>query len=253
MAPSVKKAKGGITKPNWLELPIDLTKNILERLDTVQIVTSARNVCPLWWNICKDPLMWRTIRIDNIHYTLFGYGCLEKICRLAVDLSCGQVEDINIDVIGTDALFKYIAHRETHLRRLRLCFCGQISSKRLSEFVKFSLLEEIEILYCKNMSKDNLELIGRCCPLLKSLNFGRMLDCAFVNEPFAIAKTMTRLSHLELFGVSIDDVGLFAILDGCPLLHSLDLEGCCCEYLSPSLEKRCHGKIRDFRPPKYRG
>jgi len=39
----------------------DITMNILQRLDTLEIVTSASVVCPLWWNICKDPLIWRTI------------------------------------------------------------------------------------------------------------------------------------------------------------------------------------------------
>ncbi|RHN68162.1 putative F-box domain-containing protein [Medicago truncatula] len=74
-----KKAKGeSTTKPNWLELPIDLMKNILQRLDTVEIVTSARNVCSLWRNICKDPLMWRTIHM--ICRFNFSSSCMEKIC-----------------------------------------------------------------------------------------------------------------------------------------------------------------------------
>ncbi|PNX89300.1 F-box protein skip19 [Trifolium pratense] len=170
MASCVKKAKGEITNPNWLELPIDLTKNILERLDTVEIVISARNVCPLWWNICKDPLMWRTIHIDNIHFSQFGFSCLEKICRRAIDLSCGHLKDISIDIIGTDELLKYIAHRATHLRRLRLLMCDGISNKGLSEFVKkFSQLEELDISFYMYISKDTLEIIGHSCPLLKSL------------------------------------------------------------------------------------
>jgi len=74
-----KKAKlECMTQPNWLELPIELTKNILRRLDTVEIVTSARNVCPLWWNICKDPLMWRTIQMT---------GDFTNYCFVAVQLT----------------------------------------------------------------------------------------------------------------------------------------------------------------------
>ncbi|PNX61921.1 F-box protein skip19, partial [Trifolium pratense] len=52
------------TVPNWLQLPRDITANILQRLDTIDIVTSVCHVCPLWWNICKDPFMWRTIKIQ---------------------------------------------------------------------------------------------------------------------------------------------------------------------------------------------
>jgi hypothetical protein len=96
--------------PNWLELPIELTKNILQRLDTVDIVTSARYVCPLWWNIYKDPLMWRTIRIRDLDHS-FKSNYFKKICRYAIDLSCGHVEDILIEYVGTDDLLKYMAHR----------------------------------------------------------------------------------------------------------------------------------------------
>ena len=111
MASPIKKSKGESTrKPNWIELPIDLTKNILQRLDTLDILISARNVCPLWWHISKDPLMWRTIHmIGNFDNFCFDFRCLEKICRCAIDLSCGHLED----KFGTDDLLKdsYIAHR----------------------------------------------------------------------------------------------------------------------------------------------
>ncbi|GAU22400.1 hypothetical protein TSUD_122860 [Trifolium subterraneum] len=59
----VKELEG--ESPNWLELPTDITTNILQRLSTIDIVTSACQVCPLWWNICKDPLMWRTVDMTS--------------------------------------------------------------------------------------------------------------------------------------------------------------------------------------------
>jgi hypothetical protein len=85
--------------PNWLDLPRDLTENILERLDTIEIVMSAMRVCPLWWNICKDPLMWRTIRIsyhNSDPYDDFRGMDLNLVCRLAVERSCNHLEDIDI-------------------------------------------------------------------------------------------------------------------------------------------------------------
>jgi hypothetical protein len=54
------------TVPNWLELPKDITANILQRLDTIDIVKIACQVCPIWWNVCKDPLVWRNIRMTTI-------------------------------------------------------------------------------------------------------------------------------------------------------------------------------------------
>jgi hypothetical protein len=107
-----KKPKDDSTKkPNWLELPIDLTKNILQRVDTFDIVKSVRYVCPLWWNIYKDPHMWRTIHMCNIEFELFGMDYLEKIARRAIDLSCGHVEDVDIDYFATDDLLKYLSER----------------------------------------------------------------------------------------------------------------------------------------------
>jgi hypothetical protein len=105
---SVKEVDGEI--PNWLELPRDITTNILQRLNSFEIVTSACQVCPLWWNICKDPLMWRTIdmtRRSRSRY--YADENLVKICRIAIDRSCGQLENIDIQDFGTDDLLAYIA------------------------------------------------------------------------------------------------------------------------------------------------
>jgi len=102
MALCAEKPKGEITKPNWLELPVDLMKNILQRLDIAEIVTTGRNVCPHWWNICKDPLRWRTIDIHSDLSISLSSGFLERICRCAIDLSCGHLKDINIELIGTE-------------------------------------------------------------------------------------------------------------------------------------------------------
>jgi hypothetical protein len=105
------KHESTTTIPNWLELPKDITSNILQRLGAFEILTSARNVCPYWWNICKDPLMWRTIKMTDIHMLHYGSSTLSKICRYAVDESCGRLEDIFINYFGTDDLLKYVADR----------------------------------------------------------------------------------------------------------------------------------------------
>lgn len=103
------EAEGEIPiRPNWLELPTDVTKNILCRLDTIEIVTSACLVCPLWWNICKNPLMWQTIHISNLLSSSYD---LVKICTYAVDRSCGHLKSIDIEYFCTDDLLKYIVDR----------------------------------------------------------------------------------------------------------------------------------------------
>lgn len=81
------------TVPNWLELPIELTQNILQRLNVVERVKSAR-VCPLWWHTCKEPIMWRTIDMRGFPFN----STFLKVCKYAVDRSKGEVEDISIQI-----------------------------------------------------------------------------------------------------------------------------------------------------------
>jgi hypothetical protein len=55
--------------------------------------------------------MWRTIKMTDIHMLHYGSSTLSKICRYAVDESCGRLEDIFINYFGTDDLLKYVADR----------------------------------------------------------------------------------------------------------------------------------------------
>lgn len=110
-----KEAEGESTYgPNWLELPRDVTTNILQKLGTVEIVTSASQVCSLWWNICKIPLMWRFIVMTK--HPDYPNSKLVEICRCAVERSCGHLEGISIEYFATDDLIKYIADRFSFLK-----------------------------------------------------------------------------------------------------------------------------------------
>ena len=103
------------SKPNWLQLPTDVTADILFRLDTYEILKNVRNVCPLWWKICKNPIMWQTIYMNHYGRVCLPYhqisDHLVKICRYAVDLSSGHLKDIYIFRFATDDLLKYIVDR----------------------------------------------------------------------------------------------------------------------------------------------
>lgn len=96
------------TVPNWLQLPRDITANILQRLDTIEIITSACQVCPQWWNICKDPLIWRTIRMIDLDTP---DDDLVEICRYAIERSSDHLEIIEIESFCTDDLLEYIAKK----------------------------------------------------------------------------------------------------------------------------------------------
>ncbi|CAJ2640725.1 unnamed protein product [Trifolium pratense] len=251
--------------PNWLALPKDITANILSRLSTIEIVTSVCKVCPYWWNIFKDPLMWRTIHMTEYisifcdDYQKYEY---EQMFCYAVKRSCGHLEDVDIWQIATDDLLQCIAENASNLRSMRIVGSDSISNKGFSEAVrKLSRLEELDISGCEPIQKDSLEVIGMSCPLLKSLKFGKT-RCPYIwryddddddydddddDEALIISETMSRLSCLDISGNKLTNFGLVAILDGCPRLEHLDIQQCYNISLNENLRKRCIEQIKDLR------
>ncbi|XAR59375.1 hypothetical protein NMG60_11015197 [Bertholletia excelsa] len=257
MASSSSSSSPGIGEANetrnWLELPRDVTAIILHKVGAIDMLENVQKVCKTWRDICKDPAMWRSI-------DMFNPGDLwdmpydpEKMCRHAIDRSCGQLVDINIEYFGTDDLLHYITERTSQLRRLQLVCCYKISDEALSEAAKkLPMLEDLHI-YHGSLSKESLETVGRCCPQLKSLKFNMHLSRAphmeSDDEAIAIAETMPGLRNLQLFGNQMTNDGLKAILDGCPHLESLDLRQCFNIHLGGALGRRCSEQIKDLRHP----
>jgi len=115
---------------------------------------------------------------------------------------------------------------------------------------KLSLLEELDISYSL-LSKEALEAVGCCCPLLKSLKFnnrGQMYR-ACDEETLVIAENLPELRRLNLFRNKLTNDDLHAILDGCPHLESLDLRQCFNVTLAGNLKRRCAEQIKDLRRP----
>lgn len=108
---SMKKEDDAKPFPNWLELPREIITNILQRLDTIDIVKSICGVCPLWWNICKDPSLWRTIDMTSFTCGLLFHNDLVKIGHYAVERSCGHLEDVDIEYFCTDELLECISQK----------------------------------------------------------------------------------------------------------------------------------------------
>ena len=96
---------------NWLELPRDVKATILHKLSAIEILESAQKVCTTWRSICKDPAMWRTIDMCNpgeLHNMSYD---LQKMAMHAIDRSCGELVDINLEHFATDELLQYISER----------------------------------------------------------------------------------------------------------------------------------------------
>jgi F-box/leucine-rich repeat protein 2/20 len=108
---------------------------------------------------------------------------------------------------------------------------------------KFPLLEEV---YISNgfQSKKTLEVIGQSCPLLKTLTYYGMSYITCNDAAFVIANTMPGLRRLDIHGNQLTNVGLLAILDGCPLLEFLNIEGCNNLDITESLWQRLNSQIK---------
>ncbi|KAM0023986.1 putative F-box domain, leucine-rich repeat domain superfamily, F-box-like domain superfamily [Helianthus debilis subsp. tardiflorus] len=233
---------------NLLELPSDLTVNILQRIGVVDVLENAQKVCTAWREICKDPAMWTVVSM--VCFSGQSRTTCQEKCKHVVDRSQGQLVDLTMVNFCNDELLQYVAERSSQLRRLEIvCYFGQTLSEALK---KLSLLEELILVKIK-MSQKDIEALGCNCPLLKTLvlneeAFGFSDDEEDV-VAVAIGKNLLNLTHLELIGNSMTNVGLQAILDGCCHLESLDLRWCFNFDLKGDLRKRCLRQIRCFKAP----
>ncbi|KAL6217759.1 hypothetical protein ACLB2K_010976 [Fragaria x ananassa] len=274
---------------NWIDLPDDITAWILSRLSMFDILEKAQRVCLTWRRICKDPLTWRTIRMEfdihlrqkktNGNFTShkrkknlrrFHNFNAHKMCEHAIHLSFGNLVDISIQNCGTDELLQHMTDSSRGIRRLSIVFSAYITMEGLSKVAsKIPLLEDLEISpesrippFTKSHAEHKyLEVIGRSCPLLKSLRSNKhrgIFEPEDNGDAFAIARTMHRLQKLQLVGNRLNDEGFRAILEGCPRLESLDLRECGRLHLMnntgwlPSLEDlgtRCSKQIKTLRLP----
>ncbi|XP_071687202.1 F-box protein SKIP19-like [Rutidosis leptorrhynchoides] len=246
---------------NWLELPEDLTANILQRIGVFDILQNAEKVCTTWRKICKDPCMWRVISMDNqgeLRDRALRRPLCIKICKLVADRSQGQLVDLSIHDFGRYELLRDISDRSSQLKRLQLIRCRGGMYTHWGVFLrKFPLLEEISTEYTCLCDKD-FEDVGRYCPLLKTFKLNAVFpiladkeDDDDANElAIIIAKNLPNLSHLELIGNTMTNNGLQAILDGCTHLESLDIRHCFyLDLKKDEIGKRCLERIKHVKLP----
>ncbi|XP_027774855.1 putative F-box/LRR-repeat protein 23 [Solanum pennellii] len=190
--------------------------------------------------------------------------------RIAVDRSQGKLLIISIQNFGSRELLNYIAkrysiakdrrqrildNRSSQLRYLKLVKCFNIAGGLAVAAKNLPLFEELHI-HLTFISEEDIESVGRYCPLLNSFTLNASeydtpvnLISADDGQALAISKSMPELRHLALIANTLTNVGLEAILDGCPHLVSLDLRCCYNIDLEGDLGKRCREQIVDVKQP----
>ncbi|XP_031106437.1 putative F-box/LRR-repeat protein 23 [Ipomoea triloba] len=204
----------------WVDLPRDLTANVLQRLSVEDIFQSVLPGKEQEW---------------------------DEICREVVNRSEGQLISIKLGYFATEDLLFFIAQRAKQLRHL-VIRSSHVSDEAFSKAVnEFPLLEELQLEHCA-ISKQGIEAAGQSFPFLNSFSFFKLSEYngASDEEAVAIAENMHGLKHLTLFGNDMSDEGVEAILDGCPSLQSLYIDDCISVRLVGELGKRCSQQIKDL-------
>uniref|UniRef100_A0ACD5UQX0 Uncharacterized protein n=1 Tax=Avena sativa TaxID=4498 RepID=A0ACD5UQX0_AVESA len=220
----------------WAELPRDALLSVLHKLDQVDVLMGAGQVCRPWRAAARDePELWRSVEVrpsQNVEVTSRALLC--GLARAAVRRAAGQCEAFSGEGAVDDSVLSLLADAAPALKRLRIIYGVDdlVVDERLRlTITRFTLLEELELAVFTGAYPETCEAIGRACPLLKRLRLNRIHFFKWRThdidlEAAAIAATMRGLRSLQLFASPLTDRDLTAILDACAHLESLDIRQC---------------------------
>ncbi|XP_047953258.1 putative F-box/LRR-repeat protein 9 [Salvia hispanica] len=104
--------------PPWIELPDELTANILQRLSAEEILETAQEVCTTWWRISKTLPTWRVLELDIDRY---GGNDFEMFYTCAINRSQGELTDLNRTYCTKyEDMLDYVVERSSKLLRLKI-------------------------------------------------------------------------------------------------------------------------------------
>ncbi|CAL5010777.1 unnamed protein product [Urochloa decumbens] len=247
---------------DWAALPLDAISAILGKLDHIEILMGAGQVCRSWRAAARDePALWRRIDMRG-HPDLDRVVNLYGMARVAVRRARGQCEAFWAEYAADDDVLHLLGEQAPSLKSLRLICCQDIVEFE-EEIKKFPLLEELEISLFTNIGgKQVFEEVGKSCPQLKHFRFNSYRfhnlgeysdddDNEFRyhkdDDALGIA-SMHGLRSLQLFGNDFTNEGLTAILDNCPYLESLDIRHCFNIAMDDALRAKC-ATIKTLRLP----
>uniref|UniRef100_A0A0E0EIX0 F-box domain-containing protein n=1 Tax=Oryza meridionalis TaxID=40149 RepID=A0A0E0EIX0_9ORYZ len=238
-----RRCRRNMEARNWADLALDAILTIFHKLDHIDILMAADQVCASWRRAARDePTLWRRITMRgtealSARINRGGLACA-AVCR-----SAGRCEAFCGEFAGDDSFLMYLAEQASCLKSLRLISCLGVSNEGIEEAIKqFPLLEELELSFCDNVTYKAYAIIG-CLKLSKSF-----FDGWGGNEDVWVIKNMHELRSLQLFANTLTNKGLSAILDNCPNLESLDIRHCYNVDMDASLRAKC-ARIKVLRPP----
>ncbi|KAF7107762.1 hypothetical protein CFC21_108347 [Triticum aestivum] len=235
---------------DWAELPRDALLAVFHKLDHIDILTGPDMVCSPWRRATMDePELWR--RIDMRFHVAEQYpGVLFEMVRAAMRRSAGRCEAFWCEGEFSDNVLSLLGDAAPSLKSLRLIGCDDIVDSTFKVLItKFPVQEELELSNCWHRFPRTLEVIGDACPLLKRFRLSqRSFYSPRVGDSAAMAM-MPELQSLQLTANSLTNSGLELILNGCPLLESLDIRSCYHVCMDDDMQAKC-SRIRTLRHPE---
>lgn len=217
---------------NWADMPLDSILAVLHKLDHIDILMAADQVCRSWRRAARDePELWRRIVMRG-NAELSPKLIRQGMACEAVRRSAGQCEAFCGEHAADDGFLLYLSEQAPCLKSLRLISCSGVSKEGFEDIIKgFPLLEELELSLHHNQHQRVYKVIVEACPQLKHFRLnkqyfnGQQWTWQKDMDALGIA-TMHELRSVQLFANSLTNKGLATILDNCPHLESLDIRHC---------------------------
>lgn len=248
--------KGTVEIRSWSDMTHVCLVNIFSRLGLEDRWKGAMFVCKSWYEASRDPSLFTTFDLEQRFRTSAADDAsiwwspsferkIDSMLRFAALSSDGRLQEIRLRHCSDQSL-SLAAERSPKLQVLSIKSSANVTKLSMTKIASgCSMLVELDISYCYEITFKSLELIGSGCPHLKILrrNLMNWLDPSqhlgivpdeYLNacpqdgdrEAYTIAKFMHNLEHLELRFSKMSASGLELISEGCGNLEYLDLFGC---------------------------
>ncbi|KAL5723142.1 hypothetical protein ACHQM5_006570 [Ranunculus cassubicifolius] len=231
------------TRP-WKDLDKDILLRIFQQLDLKDRIKGAPLCCSSWYNISKDPSMWREVNLNQFDLP----DSSTQLIEFVINRSQQSLTSISFSSNARVDDLLLVAERCPNLKyfELRIHEDKIHEGKKAIEKVisKLKLLEGMAVNEVLISDDTTLEQISRYCPNFMKL---KAYDALSHKTASLIVKFLPKLKILDVSRTKIYRKNLLVILKGCQELENVDLTRCGKILNSDEILKIGCGRIKEFK------